>query len=202
MSDEHPGFEYWEVNDPKHAYPVGQIDLKWSDEGGASASADMTIPAAQPTAATVAERSIGVAGSTQLWFGLECTTQAGGQVTCEAVLRGKHVHWYPEHNETAPGPVQELRVSAKELKGGGRKEALAAHGPHCDLFSATWFQHQGKVGFDLTVTHWATTPAGFLELRKRAAHDAERLPRDRWRPMVPDHPAPSPTPAPRPRPRT
>lgn len=107
---DHPALAYWEVNDPNHPYPVGQINLLWSDDSGASA--DMTLPVAQPAAATVAERSIGIAQSTKLWFGLECAALPNGQVTCEAVLAGKHVHWYPAHNETAPGPEQEIRLTA------------------------------------------------------------------------------------------
>jgi len=201
MSD-HPGFDYWEVNDATHAFPVGQIDLRWSAEDGAGADCDLTVPAAQPKAATVAERSIGVTDSAQLWFALECSTQANGTVSCEGVIRGRHVHWWPEHNESGPGAVQEIRVTAKELKGGGHKEAFADHGPHCDLFAVTWFQNQGKVSFSAAVTHWGMTIQAFKEMRERNNREAERRPRDRWRPIVPDYDAPTPTPAPRPRPGT
>ena len=112
---DHTGFEYWKLNDTQ-PFPVGNITLFYGTEGGASASADIDLPAALPNAATVAERSIGIADSAKLWFGLECTVLANGKVSCEAVLCGKHLHWFPAHPETAPGPEQELRVTDAQMK--------------------------------------------------------------------------------------
>jgi hypothetical protein len=199
MSD-HPGFEFWKLSDP-HPFPVGNIDLSWGDETSANASAEFTLPQTQPEKKTVAERSIGITDSAQLWFALECTTDAQGKVNCEAVLRGRHVHWFPDHGECAPGPVQEIRLSAADLKGGGRKEVLGAHGPHCDLFDATWWQKaNGGIGCELSVWHFQYTVQGFLDMRARAQREAEHYPKFDW--PHPDYhlPDPSPTPPPKPDP--
>lgn len=201
--DEHPGFDYWEVNDAAHPFPVGDITLNYDDKDWTHAEADITLPPpAQglPTAATVAERSIGVVDSGQLWFALECMKDLQGRLVCEAVLRGRHVHWFPEHGESGVGPVQEVRLTMAEMGGFGRKEQLAAHGPHCDLFSATWHQRQGKLHVELGVIHVRNTVAGFREDRERSRREAERMPPRRPSVIVPVVPDESPPPAPPPKP--
>jgi len=198
MPHDHPGFDYWQVSDPAHPFPVGDITVLTDAEDMGQAEADLELPQAQPKPRTVAERSVGIVNSAQLWFALECTTDAQGNVACEAVLRGKHVHWFTDHGETEGGPVQELRLSMAEMVGGGRKEALAAHGPHCDLFSVQWWPRQTKVHCELTVLHIFNTVQGFIESRARANREAERLPL--WPAPRPDAPAPTPTPKPEPEP--
>ena len=192
--DEHPGFEYWEADDLNHPFPVGDIQLDTEADDCSAASADSELPQTQPKPSTVAERYIGVARSGQLWFGLECVTDPQGNLRYEGVLRGRHVHWFPDHGEKGVGPVQEIRLSMAELGGGGRKEALAAHGPHCDLFSAWWNQRQGKVHVELHVLHIKRTVAQFLADRERWKVEAERMPP--WRPsvIVPEVPHETPPP--------
>lgn len=198
--DEHPGFEYWEVNDSTHPFPVSDVEFDTGTEDTTAASADIELPTKQPKPATVAERSIGVAGSGQLWFGLECVTDLQGQLKYEGVMRGRHVHWFPAHGESGVGPVQEIRLSMAELGGFGRKQVLAAHGPHCDAFSATWHQRNGKVHVELYLLHVRSSPAQLLEDRERWKREAERMPP--WRPsvIVPEVPHETPPPAPPPKP--
>jgi hypothetical protein len=123
-----------------------------------------------------------------------------GRLLCEAVLRGRHVHWFPEHGESAVGPVQEIRLSEAEMAGAGRKEQFAAHGPHCDAFSASWHQRQGSIHVELSVMHVRKTVARFLADREQSRREAERMPP--WRPsvIVPDEPDETPPPAPPPKP--
>jgi hypothetical protein len=201
--DQHPGFDYWESDDAAHPFPVGDITLNYDDKDWTHAEVDITLPQAPPgvpTPATVAERSIGVVDSGQLWFGLECTKDLQGRLTCQAVLRGRHVHWFPDHGESGVGPVQEVRLSMAEMGGFGRKEQLAAHGPHCDLLTATWHQRQGKLHVELGVMHIKNTVAGFLAQRERSRREAELMPP--WRPsvIVPEVPHETPPPAPPPKP--
>jgi hypothetical protein len=201
--DEHPGFDHWEVNDAAHPFPVGDITLNYDDKDWTHAEADIALPQAPqdlPKPATVAERSIGVVDSGQLWFGLECTNDPQGRLVCEAVLRGRHVHWFADHGESGVGPVQEVRLSMAEMGGFGRKEQLAAHGPHCDLFSATWHQRQAKVHVELSVIHVRDTVAGFLHERERSRREAERMPPRRPSVIVPELPPETPPPAPPPKP--
>lgn len=198
--DEHPGFDYWETDDAAHPFPVGDITLNHEDGTWIHAEAEIALPQAQPKPATVAERSIGVAGSCQLWFGLECTTDLQGRLVCEAVLRGRHVHWFPDHGETGAGTVQEIRLTMAEMGGFGRHERLAAHGPHCDLFSATWHQRAGKLHVTLCVIHLRNTVAGFLAGRERSRREAERMPPRRPSVILPELPGEAP-PAPQPKPK-
>ncbi len=202
--DEHPGFDYWDLNDAAHPFPVGDITLNCDEKDWTHAEADITLPPPPPaqglpTPATVAERSIGVVDSGQLWFGLECTKDLQGRLVCEAVLRGRHVHWFPEHGESSVGPVLEVRLTMAEMGGFGRRETLGAHGPHCDLFSATWHQRQGKLHVELSVLHVRNTVAGFLEKRERSRREAERMPPRRPSVIVPEGPRETP-PAPPPKP--
>jgi len=198
--DEHPGFDHWEVNDSNHPFPVGDIQLDTEADDFMAASVDIELPQTLPKPATVAERSIGVTGSGQLWFGLECTTDLQGNVRCEGVLRGRHVHWFPDHGESDVGPKQEVRLSMAEMGGFGRREAMAAHGPHCDLFSVVWHQRQGRLHLELSVLHIRRTVAQFLADRERWKREAERMPP--WRPsvIVPEVPHETPPPPPRPEP--
>ena len=198
--DEHPGFEYWEVDDAAHPFPVGDITLDYDDKDWIHAEADIALPPTQPKPATVAERSIGVVDSGQLWFALECVTDLQGGLVCEAVLRGRHVHWFPEHGESGVGAVQEVRLTMADMAGFGRREQLAAHGHHCDLFSATWHQRQGKVHVELSVLHVRKTVAGFLADRERSRREAERMPPRRPSVIVPELPHETPPPAPPPKP--
>lgn len=176
MSDEHSGFEYWEAADLTNPFPVGQINLYSSDEHGASASVDFTIPTSLPHKKTVAERSIGIADSSKLWFALECTENKQGKIACEAVLRGKHLYWYPEHGETAGGELLELRLGGAELAGAGFKEALDEHGPHCDALQLSWYQSNGKLHCSLNVAHLPFTIPALLEMRRRTAEEHQRHP--------------------------
>src|SRR5262249_22948997 len=116
MSD-HPGFEYWKTDDLANAFPVGAINLMSSSLSGASAYASISIPTTLPDKKAVAERSIGITDSTKLWFAIECTQDALGTITCEAVLRGQHLHWFKSHNEGSVGDRQEVRLSGAELTG-------------------------------------------------------------------------------------
>lgn len=197
--DEHPGFEYWDVNDPTCPFPLGDVAFDTGTEDCTAATADIELPQKQPKAATVAERSIGVAGSGQLWFALECVTDPQGKLRYEGVMRGRHVHWSPEHGESGVGPVQEIRLSMAELGGFGRKETMAAHGSHCDLFSAAWHQRNGKVHVELYLLHVRRSVAQFLADRERWKLEAERMPP--WRPsvIVPEVPRETP-PSPKPKP--
>lgn len=203
MPDDHPGFELWDVNDAAHPFPVGETTVRHDDESFARAEADWSLPQTQPTPKTVAERSVGIQKSSQMWFALECTTDAQGQVVSEAVLRGKHTRWFPLHGETDSGPRQEIRLSMAEMRAGGRREMLAAHGPHCDLFSAAWWLVPGGLHCELTVMHVGMTVQGFLDARAKADREAERLPRPRViiEPLPdPDKPEPEPPPKPAPDP--
>ena len=196
MPHDHPGFDYWETDDATHPFPVGDISLDSDSGAGATATAEMTPPQTQPRSRTVAERSIGVANSAQLWFAFECTTDAQGHLVYEAVFRGRHVHWYPQHGESGVGPVQEIRVAANALAMWGRDERLAAHGPHCDLFTANWAVQQGKVRVELCVLHFEMTVAQFYAARERSRSEAERMPPLRPSRIVPDRPLEPHPPAP------
>jgi hypothetical protein len=175
--DSHTGFEFWEVNDLAFAFPIGQIDLEFSDESGAGISCEFTVPAAIPHKKTVAERSIGIKDSYKFWVALECTIGAGGAVACEAVVRARHVFWFESHGESGPGPLMEIRLSTAEVAGAGRRQELDDHGHHCDSFTATWLQKaQGRVYCHMTGFHWAETPAEFRAARKRAQEHADYEP--------------------------
>ena len=190
MPHDHPGFEYWDVTDAGFPFPVDvpQPGIQAINEFGGSAVAVLTVPDAQPTTKTVAERSIGYKASSQFWFALECTT-ANGVVTCQAVLRGRHVHWFPEHlGETEPGPVQEIRLSAAQMSGWGQKEVLAKHGQHCDSFFVSWAVNGLSVRCELTVVHILCTIPEWEAARAKAAREAEHKPP----PEVPITPAPIP----------
>ena len=195
--DQHPGFEYWQVNQPGFPHPVGDITVVYGNEQGAQAHAGFTVPQAQPTATTVAEKYVGIAHSAKLWWALECTTDAQGKVSCEALLRGQHLHWFPEHGESAPGPVQEIRLTAAELGGRGDRLVVAGHGSHCDTFTVMWFQIPGKLRCDLTVTHWAMSEREFREEREKSRRRAEHKTIVRPEP-VPDPGGPTPAPPPKP----
>jgi hypothetical protein len=200
MPHDHPGFDYWDVNDAAHHFPVGDITLNYDDKDWTKAEADIELPQDLPGPATVAERSIGVVESGQLWFGLECTKDLQNRLVCEAVLRGRHVHWFPDHGESGVGPIQEIRLTMAEMAVFGRREALAAHGPHCDLFGATWHQRNGQLHVELSVMHIKKTVAGFLEERERSRREAERMPPRRPSVIVPVEPGETPPPSPPPKP--
>ncbi len=197
MPDDHPGFDHWNPRDPDHPFPVGDFELKWGTEDGAKGEVDLTLPQKQPARATVAESYIGVIRSAQLWCAIECVNDLAGNLVCQAVLRGRHVHWYPGHGESEGGPVQEIRLSMADMRNWGGREALAAHGPHCDLFCVDWTVRESKVHFEIMVMHFGMTVQGFLDMRERNNREAERLP---LRPpeFVPlPHPG-TPTPKPKP----
>jgi hypothetical protein len=198
--DQHPGFEYWEVNDPAHAYPVGPVSLELSGSTHISGNADVTFPQALPKDRTVAERSIGVAGEGKLWFGLECSTDAQGKVTCEAVLRARHLAWFPSHDETAPGSRLEVRLTQAELNGTGHKQAAAAHGPlHCDVFTVWWGGTAAKANLHLVLWHFEMSLDSLRQAQEEAKHKAKQgIGSD---PGLADPPAtPTPTPPPPPPP--
>jgi hypothetical protein len=205
MPHDHPGFDYWDVNDPNHPFPVGDLDYIFSKESAAAVQGKFTLPNTQPTPHTVAERYMGIVRSAQFWAALECTTDAQGNVTCEAVLRAKHLYWYPEHAETEAGPVQEVRLSMAQMQLGGRTERLVAHGPHCDELSLLWGAGGGTVWFVLSVTHYELSVDAFIEWRDWNKRELERAPPGPIPPARPDPttpvPVPTPTPVPTPVPK-
>lgn len=199
MPHDHPGFDYWEVDDAAHRFPIDEIRLDMDDEETAAATVEMTPPKALPKPATVAERSVGIAHSSQLWFALECVRNLQGQIVYEGVFRGRHLHWHADHGENAPGPIQEIRLSANDMAMWGRQERIAAHGPHCDLFVANWSVQQGTIRVELCVMHFKNTPAGFLELRENTRRESEWIPPLRpsgTTPVLPPQPQPEPDPVP------
>jgi hypothetical protein len=196
MAHDHPGFEYWETDDPAHPFPVGDIDFDFDDSDGMTANVDLTPPKKQPKPRTVAERSIGIPMCAQMWIALECSTDAQGKLVYEAVFRARHVHWYPQHGETGIGPVQEIRVAANKLAMWGSDETLAAHGQHCDLFHASWAVQQSVIRLQLFVQHFEKTVAKFLADRERSREEAERMPPLRPSRIVPDEPLEPPPPPP------
>ena len=202
MPHDHPGFDLWDVDDANHPFPVSDIDIIHDQLDFTFVSVDLTLPQAQPELKTAAERYIGIVARSQLWVAIECTTDAQNQVTCEAVLRGKHLHFYPEHGESAAGPLQEIRLTQADMRGPNRREAMAAHGPHCDLFSASWHLRPGKIHCELAVLHVRNTVQGFLDSRAQSKRDAERLPRPRVviQPLPEERPPPPPEPKPDPLP--
>jgi len=197
MPDDHPGFTNWKPDDANHKFPLDELDVRFGDETGASVWVDLELPQTQPDTKAVAVRYAGVEKSTQLWIALECTADAAG-ARYELVLSGRHFHWFAAHAENGPGPLQEIRVAGTEL-GFGRRELLAAHGSHCDLLDALWYQWQGKTRCELTVTHIESSIAAFRAAREKARRDAEREPPRRielppW--PMPDTPKPEPQPLP------
>lgn len=201
MPHDHPGFEYWQLNDLNHPFPVGEIDLVYGTPNAVAAYCTLAPPKTQPTPAMVAERSIGVARSGQLWFALECATDALGNVTCEGVLRGRHLHFYKEHGETEPGPLLEIRLSAAELKGAGSREVLGDHGKHCDSLMVEWYQDKdGKPRCYLSVIHLGLSIRKLIEMREKAKQGVDEYPEIIIEPLDEDSSAPVPPPPPRPEP--
>lgn len=177
MPHDHPGFEFWELNDLNHRFPVDPIDLVYGTENAVAAYCTLVLPDAQPTPATVAERSIGVAGCGQLWFALECATDVLGTVSSHAVLRGRHLHFYKSHGETDPGPLLEIRIPAGELKGNGSREVLGTHGRHCDSLMVEWYQDEhGNPRCYLSIIHLGMSVRELTEYRARAKERASEMP--------------------------
>lgn len=200
--DEHPGFEFWDVTDINHPFPVGPIVFGSSTEEGGSAGASFTLPPKLPRPKVVAERSIGMARSAKLWFALRCEQDAQGAITCEAVLRGQHLHFFPEHGEGDVGALKEIRLNAAQLRAGGYHERITAHGPqHCDVFSATIDVWPGQVSCALETRHFEMTPQAYREAQDKAAREAYYTPpSDKPRGLVPEIPFPTPAPTPEPEP--
>ena len=205
--DEHPGFEFWDPGDINHPFPVGNIVFGSSAPDGGSASANFTLPPALPGPSFVAERSIGMARSCKLWFALRCTRDAAGAIACEAVLRGQHLNFFPEHGEDDVGPLQEIRLSAAELRAGGFRQLIAGHGPHCDTFSATWGGGwQGQFNCTLSTWHFGMTIEEFRRAQEKAEREAYYtppkprglVPEIRLPPLPEEEPAPQPEPVPDP----
>ena len=175
MSDDHPGFDNWAPNDAGHAFPFDEIKVRAGDERTAEVWVDFVLPASQPEARSVAVRYAGVEKSTQLWFALECTRGADGTPACELVLRARHFHWWPAHNETGPGPLIEARVPMAELgPNGGEVERLETHGRHCDELDACWFMWDGKIRCQMKVEHHDVTVQQLRDIRARLDREAER----------------------------
>ena len=196
--DDHPGFEFWDPNDINHPFPVGEIDMGISTDGGGSASASIVLPPALPKPKVVAERFIGMARSAKLWFALRCERDAQGAITCEAVLRGQHLNFWPEHGEADVGPLQEVRLTAAQLRAGGYHERILAHGEaHCDVFSATINVWPAHVTCVLEAWHYHMTPQAFREKQEKAAREAYYgVPSSKPRGLVPEIPFPTPAPEP------
>jgi len=198
MPHDHPGFDYWDIDDHDHPFPVGDIEIAPDTEDATQAEADFTLPAKLPGPATVAERYIGLVGLAQFWFALECSPDALGNVTCEAVLRARHLQFFPDHGETGAGPELAIRLTMADMAVGKRCEALAAHGPHCDLLSLSCSVRAGKVHCELYLLHVRKTVQGLLDSRERWKREAERMPQPRL--PLPDHDRPVPPPPPKPKP--
>jgi hypothetical protein len=175
--DQHPGFAYWQVDQHGYPFPAGDISITDKPTGvRADGTIVFTPPDKLPHDQTVAERSIGFPHSSKLWFALECTQDAQGVVTCEAVIRGQHVHWYVAHGETGPGPQLEVRISQAEMSGWGMRERMAGHGPHCDILFVDWGVRGDQARVTAVIRHEETPVAEFLKARKKAALEAERHP--------------------------
>ena len=174
--DDHPGFEFWDVTDLNHPFPVGPIVFGSSAPDGGSASASFTLPPKLPKPKVVAERSVGYARSSKLWFALRCEQDAAGAITCEAVLRGQHLNFFPEHGEDDVGPLQEIRLSAAQMRAGGFHQLVAGHGEHCDTFSALWSGWQGNFHCTLNTWHFNMTPREFRAAQEQAKKDAYYTP--------------------------
>ena len=199
--DEHPGFEFWDVTDINHPFPVGPITFGTSTDEGGSASASFTLPPKLPRPKVVAERSIGMARSAKLWFALRCTQDAAGAIACEAVLRGQHLNFFPEHGEDDIGPLQEIRLSAAELRAGGFRQLIAGHGPHCDTLSATWGGWNNQFTATLGTWHFNMTAEEFRKAQEKAERDAYYTPPStKPRGLVPEMRFPTPAPVPPPEP--
>lgn len=174
--DDHPGFAFWDPGDLNHPFPVGPIVFGSSAPDGASASATFTLPPKLPKPKVVAERSIGMARSAKLWFALRCEQDAQGVITCEAVLRGQHLNFFPEHGEAGVGALQEIRLSAAQMRAGGFHQLVAGHGPHCDTFSAMWGGWQGNFNCTLSTWHFGLSPEEFRRAQEKAKDDAYYTP--------------------------
>jgi hypothetical protein len=194
MSDDHPGFTLWDPTDA--GFPFDEIKVRAGNESAAEVWVDFLLPQAQPEGKAVAVRYAGVEKSTQLWFALECTRGADGTPACELVLRARHFHWWPAHNETGPGPLIEVRVPMAELgPNGGEVERLLAHGRHCDELDACWFMWDGKIRCQMTVEHHEVTVQQLRDIRARLDREAERQgPRVIELPPWPTPDAPKPPP--------
>lgn len=199
--NDHPGFEFWDVTDLNHPFPVGPIVLGTSNEDGGSASANIMLPPAIPKPRSVAERSIGMARSAKLWFALRCTRDPQGAIACEAVLRGQHLNFFPDHGESDVGPLLEVRLSAADMRGAGSRLAVEAHGDHCDAFLISWGSLQGTVHCTLSVWHNKMTPDQLRRAQEKAERDAYYTPpQPKRNEPLPEIPLPTPTPAPDPGP--
>jgi hypothetical protein len=198
--DDHPGYDFWDVTDINHPFPVDPIVFGTSTGEGGSASATVTLPPKLPRPKVVAERSIGMARSAKLWFALRCEQDAQGNIACEAVLRGQHLNFFPEHGEGDVGPLQEIRLSTAQMRAGGFEQRVAGHGPHCDTFSATWNAWPNQFTFTLGTWHFAMTPETFRAAQDKAAREAYYTPPSpKPRGLVPEIPFPTP-PEPEPEP--
>lgn len=174
---DHDGFAPWSVDDAAHPYPIGPINLRYATEEGAGAEVDIALPNAQPTPQTFAERSIGVQRLAQLTFAIRCTTQPNGRLEMVGVMGATHMHFWPSHNEDGPGPEQVFTLTMAELRRGGSKEAIVAHGPHCDVIGVDWHRRQGGLRVNMSFNHFEMTPAAFLQMRERNNRRARRRPR-------------------------
>ena len=205
MSSEHPQFEPW-GKEKGFPFPVGDIDLHYADEDRASATVIFTLPPAQPFNQTFAERSIGIAPVWQLWFALECSTNAAGAVVCEAVLRSRHLHAFAEHKETQMGVMQEVRLTAANLKGGSWAEAIDNHEQHSDhLFVTYGGAGPGKVTCTIFAVHQRMNRTEFFEYRERLHREIPKWMQFDYFPKLPleprdyenwPQPPPKPTPMP------
>ena len=193
---DHPGFQYW----PGDAgnFPIGEITPTFHQLGGASAWADVQLPAAAPFPKTVAVRYLGLQQSARLWFALECTTTPQGQFSYEAVLRAQHLHWWESHLESGVGPIFEVRLPALVFKGWGTEEAQAAHGPHCDTLFASWGLNGMTVRTTLSVMHHDKSVRQYLIDREAWERELEQkiLEGPPVEEPLPPEPVPEPEPSP------
>jgi hypothetical protein len=193
---DHPGFTYWPGNDPK--FPIGNVELAGTPgRVGGSATGEIALPQAAPQPKIAAARFIAVEHSCKLWFALECTTNAAGQLASEVVLRGQHLYFWKDHCENEVGPVMEVRLSAAQWLAGGTTEVVADHGHHCDTLFAHWGLKGAAVSCYLSVLHFEKSKRQYLADLEEAARQAETgVYEDVPLPPEPEGPVPVPEPTP------
>jgi hypothetical protein len=195
---DYPGFTFWDPGDTQRPFPIGDIDPRWVTDEGVQAIVEVTLPPELPAPRTAAVRTIGVAHKAQLWFALECTTRPDGTIAFEAVLHGRHLHFWKDHGESAAGDELELRIPDAVLRDDyGFDEVFGDHGPHCDLCDVIWSQAGGKLQLNLRVTHLPWTEREYKQHREEAAHKSQKfsLPVEPWPEAAPPpEPAPEPVP--------
>jgi hypothetical protein len=209
--DWHKGYEYWQVGDLAHPYPIGDFDIQYSSDSGAGVTCSFVAPAAIPATDKrkkwCAERSVGIRDSYKFWVALECEQVKGGGIACEAVLRVRHMTAVAGHLEDPVSDLIEIRIDSGDFAKGGWRQEIGDHNPrHCDTLSASWSTDAaGKTQLTLAAFHWRETPAEFREAQRRAREEAEHgltwpKPKLNWENEYKYDPKSAPKPRPKPKP--